>query len=169
MLAMRPVLLLLGLLWGSSAPLAGTTAAEPAFDFTMTDLDGREHRLTDYRGQWVILNYWATWCPPCIEELPELAAFQAANPDCRVLGINFEDIAPDEVRAFAAEHGINYPVLPTGPTPPAFARLRGLPTTQIIDPAGRLVADHVGTVTRQMLEDFIRAKPLDGAPAAAAR
>jgi thiol-disulfide isomerase/thioredoxin len=117
----------------------------------------------------VVLNYWATWCPPCIEELPELAAFQAANPQHRVLGINFEDIAPDEVRAFAAEHGINFPVLPTGPTPPAFTRLRGLPTTQIVNPAGELVADHVGTVTREMLEAFIREEQAADGPAAAAR
>jgi thiol-disulfide isomerase/thioredoxin len=139
--------------------LAGTASAasEPQpFDFSMQDLDGQTHRLSDYRGRWVVINYWATWCPPCVEELPELAAFQAANPDHQVLGVNFEDIAPDEVRAFAAEHGINFPVLPTGPTPPDFAQLRGLPTTQIVNPAGQLVADHTGVVTQRMLEDFIR-------------
>jgi thiol-disulfide isomerase/thioredoxin len=168
MIAIRHIALLLvapllvsGALWASSNDDEGT------FDFAMQDLDGQTHRLSDYRGRWVILNYWATWCPPCVEELPELAAFQAANPQHQVLGINFEDIDPELVRRFGEEHGINFPVLPTGPEPPTFTRLRGLPTTQIVNPAGKLVADHVGTVTRQMLEDFIQEEQQGGAPAAA--
>lgn len=139
-----------------TAPPLAVSAEQTTLDFSMDDLDGELHQLTAYRGRWVVVNYWATWCPPCVEEIPELVAFQAANPQHQVLGINFEDIDPEAVRAFATEHGINYPVLPTGPQPPAFTRLRGLPTTQIVNPAGKLVADHVGTVTRQMLEDFIR-------------
>lgn len=153
------LLLLMTLLLGA---LAAQADAPDTPAFAMADLDGEVHRLADYRGRWVVLNYWATWCPPCVEEIPELVDFQAANPRHVVLGINFEDVEPQVVRDFVREYRINYPVLPTGPTPPAFARLRGLPTTQIINPAGELVADHVGTVTRKMLEDFIAEETLAG-------
>jgi len=153
-----PALTRLALLFSLLLGAAAAPALEQHPDFAMADLDGKVHQLADYRGRWVILNYWATWCPPCVEEIPELVAYQAAHPEQVVLGINFEVIEAERVRAFAAEAGINYPVLPTNDGPPDFAQLRGLPTTVIITPAGELIAEHVGPLTRQMLEDFIGAE-----------
>jgi hypothetical protein len=67
---------------------AGGGAAAEAVDFRLDGLDGREHRLSDYRGKWVVVNYWATWCPPCLEEMPELEIFHNAHRESAlVLGM----------------------------------------------------------------------------------
>jgi thiol-disulfide isomerase/thioredoxin len=150
--ALLPVSLLLAL-------LAGTAASQPpsTVDFSLSDVDGKTHRLSDYRGRWVIVNFWASWCAPCVEEIPELADYARANPAHVMLGINFEQLSADEARDFAAETGMDYPVLMIGDTPlPDFEPLYGLPTTAIVTPEGELVANHTGAVSRAMIEDFIR-------------
>jgi thiol-disulfide isomerase/thioredoxin len=152
---LRPILLLcLALLAPALTRAAKTEAAD--IDFTLTDLQGKQHQLSAYRGRWVILNFWATWCSPCADELPELASYQAAHPDQVLLGIDFEQIEPHELQTYAAAHGINYPVLPIGDqTLTGLEPIAGLPTTIIITPSGELIAKHVGSVTRRMLEEFI--------------
>ena len=71
---------------------AGPAMAEPV-EYSLPDLDGKMHSLADYRGKWVIVNYWATWCPPCQEEIPDLVNFHDSHKDddAVVLGINLED------------------------------------------------------------------------------
>jgi thiol-disulfide isomerase/thioredoxin len=131
-----------------------------AVDFELDDLDGNSVRLSDYRGSWVIVNFWASWCPPCVRELPELIAFQATNPAHRVLGINFEDTSVEDTRRFVRTYAINYPVLKAGTTPLLpFEPLQGLPTTAIVSPEGELVVNHAGPVTREMLEEFFAREP----------
>jgi len=107
----------------------------------------------------VVLNFWATWCPPCLEEIPELSAFHEAHEDrdAVVLGINYEDISPPQLKAFVEEYFISYPVLLNGDLKPPHPRLMvpGLPVTYIISPDGELVARQVGTVTADALEKFL--------------
>ena len=75
-------------------------------DFTLPDIDGRAHSLSDYRGKWVLVNYWATWCPPCLEELPELEVFHTnAEGKAVVLGVNMEEIDEPQLRAFVEQQG----------------------------------------------------------------
>jgi thiol-disulfide isomerase/thioredoxin len=131
--------------------------AEPV-DFTLSDLDGRSVSLSDYRGKWVVINFWASWCSPCIRELPELARFQADHQDAQVIGINFEETTAAESLDFLARFdlNLNFPNLKIGDSPLVpFEPLEGLPTTVIVDPDGMLVERHMGTVTAASLAEII--------------
>ncbi len=131
------------------------TRAEPA-DFTLDDLDGNAVSLSDYRGRWTVVNFWASWCGPCVRELPELVTFQHANPDVQVLGINFEEGTAAEARRFLAPFAVNFPNLKAGDRPLVpFEPLVGLPTTAIVSPRGELVERHMGPVTAESLRRML--------------
>ena len=138
--------------------LGGAVQADPV-DFSLPDIEGKARTLSEFRGKWVVVNYWATWCPPCLEEIPDLIAFhdRHQDKDAVVIGINFEDIPPAQLRAFVDEHFISYPVLRNGDMAPPTERLAvaGLPTTYIISPEGVPVARQVGTISAEALEKFI--------------
>ena len=134
---------------------AGSAAA---VNMPLTDIDGRQSNLDQYRGKWVIVNYWATWCPPCIAEMPELQEFhdEHAEHDAVVIGINVEMIGDLQLKDFLDTYFITYPVYKAGPTQEsALGSIPGLPTTFVVSPAGEVVARQVGPVTRDMLERFI--------------
>jgi len=140
------------------AMLAPSAVGAVQIDFALKDLDGHEHRLSDYRGKWVLVNYWATWCPPCLEEMPELEIFHVnhKDEDAVVLGINLEDIPEDRLRAFVQEQFVSYPILRGNPDRPGpFGQIRAMPTSFLIDPAGELRGQQIGKVTAAQLEAFI--------------
>lgn len=126
-------------------------------DITMKDLQGSDHSLSDYRGKWVVVNYWATWCPPCLEEIPELVHFHETHKDkdAVVLGVNMEYVEHARLRQFSDENFITYPVFPDGPSLPAIGPVTGLPTTYLIAPDGTIAARQVGAVTSDSIEAFI--------------
>ena len=131
--------------------------------FSAPDLQGKEHKLEDYKGQWVVVNYWATWCPPCVDEIPELIEFHekhnqnGAKIPAVVLGVNFENVEESELKTFIEEFFISYPILKvdTDKTPP-FGRIIGLPTTFVISPEGKLVETKIGGVNMDWLESIIK-------------
>lgn len=129
-----------------------------AADLTLRDLDGQAHSLSDYRGKWVIVNYWATWCPPCREEIPELVLFHEEHKDhdAVVWGVNLENIDADELRQFVDDAFITYPVLRADVSSVnALGPVNALPTTYIVDPNGKVVSRAVGAVSSDSLENFI--------------
>jgi thiol-disulfide isomerase/thioredoxin len=137
--------------------LAGL-AAPAALAFEVTDTDGKRHRLADYRGKWVVVNFWATWCTPCIKEIPEIAAFQGAHAPERavVLGIALDSEDEAKTRQYAKKFGHTYPlVLEDDDTEKVFGKVKGLPTTMLYDPSGNRAWVRTGTVTRKSLEDAI--------------
>ncbi|MBU0500116.1 MAG: TlpA family protein disulfide reductase [Gammaproteobacteria bacterium] len=141
---------------GMAAPFAQAAVV----DFELPDLEGKARKLSDYRGKWVVVNYWATWCPPCLEEMPELELFHNnhKDKDAVVLGVNLEQISPNALRDFVDGQFISYPVLLSGPKASTeLGRVPGMPTSFLIAPDGKIVARQVGTVTAADLEGFIEA------------
>lgn len=128
-------------------------------------LDGATYDLADRRGTWVVVNFWATWCAPCLKEMPELSALDAMNEHIEVVGLAYEDIEVDAMREFLADHPVVYPIaiLDTYDPPADFDTPRGLPMTWLIAPDGRVAHKVLGPVTAREIEDAIAAA---GGPAA---
>lgn len=158
---MRPYLLLAVLLGAVFARAGAAVASDaaPPIDLELATLDGPPFRFADHRGRWVVVNYWATWCAPCIKEIPDLSAFDAAREDAVVVGLAFEEIEEAELRAFLTRHPAAYPIVPVDvyAPPAAFEVPRGLPTTYLVDPRGRLVHRFLGPITGAEIADRIRA------------
>jgi len=126
----------------------------PAPVFTARDLDGTPISTSAFRGKVVLINFWATWCPPCRAEIPDLIALQEKYRDrLQILGVS-EDEAPVEVvRRFAADHHMNYPVVMTSPElEKMFPGIGALPTSYVINRDARIVQKHVGMLTAQTTE-----------------
>lgn len=136
---------------------AGPGVGRQAPDLRLESLDGHQVSLADYAGQVVLLNFWATWCPPCEEEIPAIEkAYQAHRDDgFVVLGIN-DGEALEVVRAFAGELGITYPVLIDKHRDVAAQyRRRGLPLTVIVDRDGVIQVRHEGYLTAGKLDSYL--------------
>ena len=147
------------LIWPLGALPGSAAGAPPTAVIDATDDTGQTVSTADLAGQWRIVNFWATWCTPCVREIPELMAFQHHHPEYRVIGISVEDTPRGQIRAFVQRFRINYPVWYAGPqTRDHTDGLTGLPETWIIDPADRIVARHSGIITRRMLEQFFTAR-----------
>lgn len=124
----------------------------------LNSLDGTTHNLEDYRGNWVVVNYWATWCPPCIEEMPELQAFHDDNvgKGAMVIGINIEYISKQKLYDFLDDYFITYPIFTSPPVEKSeLGLIPGLPTTFLVSPESEVVARQIGPITREMIELFI--------------
>ena len=134
--------------------------AEGKLVFSLPDTRGNIHTLSQYAGKWVVVNYWATSCPPCIKEIPQLETFHQRhmNHDAVVLGVDFEDISLAWLKDFMDSMSMNYPVLRSDMSQQVtpFGVIMMLPTTFIISPAGELVAYQAGAVTAADLEAFIK-------------
>lgn len=84
-------------------------------DYLLRDLDGVEHRVSDYRGKWLAINFWATWCAPCLKEMPELERFYQDNKArAQVWGVAFEDSDIGKITQFVSQLGVTYPILGYG-------------------------------------------------------
>ena len=146
-------------------PLKAAYETDTPVDFSLPVLGDGELSLADFRGQWVVLNYWATWCSPCRKEIPELSALHKQRADITVLGLAFEDADDSAFESFLADFAVSYPILRVDVyhPPEPFGAPRVLPTTILLDPEGRSVKAFLGPVTREAIEQFIGPEAVAGA------
>jgi len=151
------------------------TEAEPARPdhpgLVVTTLDGSQYDLAEHRGQWVVVNFWATWCSPCLKEMPELSALHTMREHISVVGLAYEEIDVPAMQSFLAEHPVAYPVaiIDVYQPPADFDTPRGLPMTYLIAPDGKVARQFLGPVTAKEIETAIEGSggpKLDGPPAA---
>lgn len=141
--------------------LLGMSVAAGAAGFSFQDTDGRKHSLAAYKGKWVLVNFWATWCPPCLEEIPDLIDLhdRHKDKDLVVLGVALDYRNPQQVKDFADQMFISYPViLGSYDSAAQVGKIDGLPATYLFNPQGKMVAYNVGAITRKMVENYISTK-----------
>ena len=130
-----------------------------ASSFVLKDMAGKKHTLAEYKGKWVIVNYWATWCPPCLEEVPDLVALYDSrkNKDVVILGVAFDYENATEVSDYVNDMLISYPiVLGDDDTMKQIGFSNTLPTSYIYNPRGEMIKVKHGLVTKQYLDTLLK-------------
>ncbi len=129
----------------------------------LTALDGKTLRLSDFTGKVVLVNFWATWCPPCLEEIPALIQLQKrhAEQGLVVVGINYmEKPDPERLKQFAKEQGVHYPVVYAEPkvlqgVSKSLGGVFALPVTKVLDRQGKVAASHIGGLTLEEMSKLV--------------
>ena len=135
-------------------------AAESA-GFTLKDSAGKIHMLDQYKGKWVLVNFWATWCPPCLKEIPDFVSIYEAHKgrDFMALGIAVDYQDPKEVTDFAKKLSMSYPLIMGDDKITAqFGDVVGLPVSFLYDPRGKLVLKKIGTLPKETIEKYLAGK-----------
>ena len=151
------------------APAAKAEAAQPTVadeptakqmpSLRVTTVDGKTFDLAEQRGKWTVVNFWATWCGPCLKEMPELSALDAMREHIVVVGLAYEDTTTEDMQAFLKTHPVVYPIalLDVYNPPKDFDTPRGLPMTVLVGPDGKVAKTITGPVTARDIETAIAA------------
>ncbi|WP_130470632.1 TlpA family protein disulfide reductase [Candidatus Magnetaquicoccus inordinatus] len=149
--------------WWILLPGAQAGESSAAMELLFNTVDGKKLRLADLRGQVVVVNFWATWCPPCLEEIPELNQFheQNAGKGAMVVGVTYMDPStPEQLRSFLAKEEVRYPVIygdsvKLNQLAKELGGVFGLPVSKLLDRQGKVVATKMGGVTAAALQDWV--------------
>jgi peroxiredoxin len=140
---------------GGAPPLAEEESGTTAPDFELPDLEGNTKKLTDYQGKVVVLNFWATWCGPCVREMPMFQEYQDRYPDMALLGVDEEE-SPETVRDFLQKMGLTYTILLDEKAELGQSlRVNYLPTTFFIDEQGEIRFRHFGILNEDQLTYYL--------------
>jgi thiol-disulfide isomerase/thioredoxin len=147
-------------MWLAGLLLMLSASWAQAADFKLTDTTGKTHTLSGYKGKWVLVNYWATWCPPCLEEIPDLIELHDNRKNnLVVIGVALDYRNAKQVIDFADGLLVTYPVvLGNARVVNQIGPVQGLPTTYLYNPDGKMVAQQVGAITRAAVEGYINSK-----------
>jgi thiol-disulfide isomerase/thioredoxin len=140
----------------ASSPGKTLGAAPP---WTLKDLDGKTVSLSDFKGKVVVLDIWATWCPPCRAEIPHFIELQNEWKDkgVTVVGMSVDSTGPADVAKFVKDNGMNYPIVMADENAAtAYGADQGIPFTVVIDKNGQIVARHLGLTDKSTFEDDIK-------------
>lgn len=143
----------------TSTPSSAPAPLPERPELKIATLNGDTFQLSERRGRWVVLNFWATWCAPCLKEMPELSRYDTARDDVDMIGLAYEEIEAAEMRSFLETHPVDYPIaiIDTYDPPADFATPRGLPMTYVIAPDGKVAKQFMGPVTGADLDAIIGA------------
>jgi len=120
------------------------------------DTSPADDGLTDLQGEWILVNYWAQWCRPCIQEIPELNAFDKRHSDVSVVGVNFDGASGEDLKEQERRLGVAFPTLQTDPAAElGITRPAVLPTTLLVNPKGEVAATLVGPQTEESLQEAL--------------
>lgn len=137
-----------------------TLQAAHADGWSVQDKNGVHYTLSAQKGKWVLVNFWAPWCPPCIQEMPELAALQKQHKNLQVIGIAVMYQSRKEVMDVVDKQSLPYPiVLGNEDIASNFGEIEGLPTSFLYSPTGKLIGHHQGPLTQHEVELAISLKP----------
>ncbi len=142
---------------GDKAPTS--PGGKPAPSFTLQDLNGKTVSLSDFKGKVVVLDFWATWCPPCVKEIPHFIALyeQYKDQGFAMVGISVDSEGISVVKSFARKYQVNYPILMTdGQVDKVYGGIPSIPTTFVIDSAGNIRQKYVGYRDKAVFEADIK-------------
>src|SRR5690554_3873748 len=146
----------------ATGPRADAPGGEPSLRpdvpaLQVATIDGDGYDLAEHRGEWVVVNFWATWCSPCLKEMPELSALHSLREHISVVGLAYEEIEVPAMRSFLEAHPVAYPVaiIDVYDPPADFDTPRGLPMTYLIAPDGAVARQFLGPVTARDIEAAI--------------
>jgi thiol-disulfide isomerase/thioredoxin len=143
---------------GGTAGAAATSTTIPAPDFSLPDLEGNRVELAQFKGKVLVIDFWATWCPPCRDAIPELIAMKKkyGPRGFDIVGISMDENPARVVPPFIEHYGINYPVvMADAQVSSDFGGIVGLPTTFIVDRGGNIAERYIGYVDLRVIEEAV--------------